>query len=60
MRVYSKYCPKAIVTHAIHYRPATESFDDTAVVATDSDRATASHKLQTNLLAIQKWLKNES
>jgi hypothetical protein len=29
--------------------------DDTAVVATDSDPATASHKLQTTLLAIQSW-----
>jgi hypothetical protein len=31
--------------------------DDTAVVATDSDPAIASQKLQTNLLAIQNWLK---
>jgi hypothetical protein len=31
--------------------------DDTVVVATDSDRAIASHKLQTNLLAIQNWFK---
>jgi hypothetical protein len=31
--------------------------DDTAVLATDSDPAIASHKLQTGLLAIQKWLK---
>jgi hypothetical protein len=31
--------------------------DNTAVVATDSDLAIASHKLQTNLLAIQNWLK---
>jgi hypothetical protein len=29
--------------------------DDTAVVATDSDPAIASQKLQTNLLAIQNW-----
>jgi hypothetical protein len=32
--------------------------DDTAVVAADSDPATASQKLQTALLAIQSWLKN--
>jgi hypothetical protein len=32
--------------------------DDTAVVATDSDPATASHKLQTTLLAIQSWLRD--
>jgi hypothetical protein len=31
--------------------------DDTAVLATDSDPATASKKLQTNLLAIQNWFK---
>jgi hypothetical protein len=31
--------------------------DDTAVLATDSDPAIASHKLQTGLLAIHKWLK---
>jgi hypothetical protein len=31
--------------------------NDTAVVATDSDSAIASHKLQTNLLAIQNWFK---
>jgi hypothetical protein len=31
--------------------------DETAVVAADSDPATASHKLQTALLAIQSWLK---
>jgi hypothetical protein len=31
--------------------------DDTAVLATDSDPAIASQKLQTNLLAIQKWFK---
>jgi hypothetical protein len=31
--------------------------DDTAVVAMDSDAAIASHKLQTNLLAIQNWFK---
>jgi hypothetical protein len=31
--------------------------DDTAVLATDSDSAIASHKLQTNLLAIQNCLK---
>jgi hypothetical protein len=29
--------------------------DDTAVVATDSDPAIASQKLQTELLAIQNW-----
>jgi hypothetical protein len=33
--------------------------DDTAVVVTDSDPAIASHKLQTNLLEIQNWLKME-
>jgi hypothetical protein len=32
--------------------------DDTAVVATDNDPATASHKLQTALLAIQSWLRD--
>jgi adenylate/nucleoside-diphosphate kinase len=32
--------------------------DDTVVVATDSDPAIAAHKLQTDLLAIQNWLKN--
>jgi hypothetical protein len=32
--------------------------DDTAVVATDSDPATASQKLQTTLLAIQSWLRD--
>jgi hypothetical protein len=31
--------------------------DDTAVVAMDSDPTIASHKLQTNLLAIQNWFK---
>jgi hypothetical protein len=31
--------------------------DDNAVLATDSDPAIASHKLQTGLLAIKKWLK---
>jgi histone H2A len=30
--------------------------DDTAVIATDNDPAIASRKLQTNLLAIQRWL----
>jgi hypothetical protein len=30
--------------------------DDTAVLATDSDPAIASQKLQTHLLAIQIWL----
>jgi retron-type reverse transcriptase len=32
--------------------------DDNAVVATDSDPSIASHKLQTNLLTIEKWFKN--
>jgi hypothetical protein len=32
--------------------------DDTAVVATDSDPATASHKLQTTFLTIQSWLRD--
>jgi hypothetical protein len=32
--------------------------DDTALVAKDSDPAIASHKLQTDLLAIQNWFKN--
>jgi hypothetical protein len=32
--------------------------DDTAVVATDSDPAIASQKLQTTLLAIQSWLRD--
>jgi hypothetical protein len=31
---------------------------DTAVIATDNDPAIASHKLQTSLLTIQRWLKN--
>jgi hypothetical protein len=31
--------------------------DDTAVLAMDSDPAIASHKLQSNLLAIQTWIK---
>jgi hypothetical protein len=31
--------------------------DDTAVLATDSDHAIASQKLQTNLLAIQELFK---
>jgi hypothetical protein len=31
--------------------------NDTAVLATDSNPAIASHKLQTGLLAIQHWLK---
>jgi hypothetical protein len=31
--------------------------DDTAVIATDSDPAIASHTLQTNPLAIQNWFK---
>jgi hypothetical protein len=36
----------------------TATFDeDTAVVATNSDPAIASHKLQTNLLVIQSWFK---
>jgi hypothetical protein len=34
--------------------------DDTAVLATDSDQAIASHELQTGLLAIKKWLKTWS
>jgi hypothetical protein len=38
---------------------ATTTFaDDTAVVATHSDPSIISHKLQTNLLAIQNWFKN--
>jgi hypothetical protein len=32
--------------------------NDTAVVATDSDPAATSHKLQTTLLAIQSWLRD--
>jgi hypothetical protein len=32
--------------------------DNIVVVATDSDPAIASQKLQTNLLAIQNWFKN--
>jgi hypothetical protein len=32
--------------------------DDAVVLATDSDPAIASQKLQTNLLAIQNWFKN--
>jgi hypothetical protein len=32
--------------------------DDTAILATDSDPAIASQKLQTNLAAVQKWFKN--
>jgi hypothetical protein len=32
--------------------------DDTAIIATDSDPAVASQILQTDLLAIQNWLKN--
>jgi hypothetical protein len=32
--------------------------NDTTVVAMDSDPASASRKLQTNLLAIQNWFKN--
>jgi hypothetical protein len=32
--------------------------NDTSVVATDSDPATASQKLQTTLLAIQSWLRD--
>jgi hypothetical protein len=32
--------------------------NDNAVVAMDSDPATASQKLQTNLLAVQNWFKN--
>jgi hypothetical protein len=32
--------------------------DDTAVVATDSDPATAYHRLQITLLAIQSWLRD--
>jgi hypothetical protein len=31
--------------------------DDTVVLSTDGDPAIASQKLQTNLLAIQKWFK---
>jgi hypothetical protein len=31
--------------------------DDTSVVATDSDPAIASYKLQTNLLAIENWFR---
>jgi hypothetical protein len=34
--------------------------DDTAVLATDSDLTIASHKLQTGLLAIQKWLMKDN
>jgi hypothetical protein len=37
---------------------ATAKFsDDTAVLATDSDPDIVSQKLQTNLDAVQKWLK---
>jgi hypothetical protein len=32
--------------------------DDTAVLATDSDPAIASQKLQSNLAAIRNWFKN--
>jgi hypothetical protein len=32
--------------------------DDTAVIAFDNDPVLASHKLQTNITAIHKWLKN--
>jgi hypothetical protein len=31
--------------------------DDTPILTTDSDPAVASHLLQTDLLAIQQWLK---
>jgi hypothetical protein len=50
--------------HHIHvsYAPATSPesaavtlADDTAVVAMESEPAITSHKLQTNLLAIQNW-----
>jgi hypothetical protein len=38
---------------------ATATFADyTALLATDSDPAIASHKLQTNRTAIQNWFKN--
>jgi hypothetical protein len=37
----------------------TATFEgDTAVVATDSDPAIVSQKLQTKLLATKKWFKN--
>jgi hypothetical protein len=32
--------------------------DDTSVLASDNDPVVPSHKLQTNLTAIHKWLKN--
>jgi hypothetical protein len=61
-------CPKEVyLGHyytAIQCRPdiltesTTATFaDDTEVLATDSDPATASEKVQTNLLVIQNWFK---
>jgi hypothetical protein len=43
---------------SIYCGPTATFADDTAVVATDSDLAVASQKLQTTLLTIQSWLKN--
>jgi hypothetical protein len=49
-----------IYTADLPTSPESSTFsDDPAVVSTDSDPAIASHELQTNLLAIQNWLKNE-
>jgi hypothetical protein len=45
--------------HPTSPKSTTATFaDNTAVVAADSDPAIASHKLQTDLLAIQNWFKN--
>jgi hypothetical protein len=57
--------PLSYLLHAADLPTSPESTiatfaDDTAVVATDSDPAIASHKLQTNLLVIQNWLKMEN
>jgi hypothetical protein len=44
----------------LYYRTYVHVYDyadDTAVVATDSDPAIASQKLQNELLAIQNWLR---
>jgi hypothetical protein len=60
-----RQCPRAITIPDMQCKPVNspESItaifvDDTAIVATDSDPNVASHKLQPNLLAIKKLVKN--
>jgi hypothetical protein len=52
------YLPYAADQPTAPQSTAATFVDDTAVVATDSDPAIASQKLQTNLAEIQNWFKN--